>query len=63
MPLRQVSSAVRQTSPSPCTAWPSPAEKFAPGTNTGRYSEVPTTNSLLSMLPPNSRGSTDEQGP
>ena len=63
VPVRQVSSAVRQTSPSPCTAWPSPTEKFAPGTKTGRNSEVPTRNSLLSRLPPNSRGSTDEHGP
>src|SRR3712207_2795551 len=61
VPLRQVSSAVRQTSPSPCTAWPSPAEKFAPGTDTGRNTEVPATYSLQSTLPPNSRGSFDRR--
>ena len=31
-----VSIAVMQTSPSPCAAWPSPHEKSAPSTQTGR---------------------------
>ena len=63
VPFRQVSSAVRHTSPSPCTAWPSPQEKLAPGTNTGRNTDVPATYSLQSTLPPNSRGSTEEMRP
>ena len=30
------SMAVPDTSPSPCTAWVSPMEKFAPSTKTGK---------------------------
>ena len=35
-PVRHISSALMHTSPSPCTPWPSPAEKRAPGLNTGQ---------------------------
>ena len=63
MPVRQVSSALMQTSPSPCTPWPSPAEKFAPGTKTGRNSVAPAPSSLLSRLPPCARGSLVEIAP
>ena len=52
VPVRHISSAVTQTSPSPCTPWPSPTEKFAPGTQTGKYSVEPAVSSLLSRLPP-----------
>ena len=56
VPVRAVSSAVTQTSPSPCTPCPSPAEDSAPAVQTGRYKVVPATSSFKSMLPPNSRG-------
>ena len=36
VPVTPVSSAVMQTSPSPCTPWPSPAENSAPAAKTGR---------------------------
>ena len=45
------SSAVMSTSPLPCPACPSPTSKSAPRACTGRKSVVPTTSSLLSMLP------------
>ena len=63
VPVRHISSAVTQTSPSPCTPWPSPTEKFAPGTHTGRYSVLPAVISLLSRLPPWMRGSFDAMVP
>ena len=50
------SIAVPETSPSPCAACPSPAEKSAPSTGIGRKSVVPATSSLQSMLPPQRRG-------
>ena len=45
-----------QTSPSPCAACASPAEKSAPSTGIGRKSVVPATSSLQSMFPPQRRG-------
>ena len=45
-----------ETSPSPCRAWQSPAEKSAPSTGIGRNSVVPATSSLQSMFPPEIRG-------
>ena len=63
VPDRPVSSAVMQTSPSPCTPWPSPAMNSAPSLNTGKYSVVPGFNSLLSMLPPKARGTAEPQRP
>ena len=36
VPDSEVSSAVRLTSPSPCTPWPSPVENRPPSANTGR---------------------------
>ena len=36
VPVSPVSTAVMQTSPSPCTPWPSPAENSAPSTKIGR---------------------------
>ena len=45
-----------QTSPSPCAAWASPAEKSAPGFSTGRYSVAPLQSSRTSMLPPKMPG-------
>ena len=63
VPDRPISSAVMQTSPSPCMPWPSPAMNSAPSLNTGRYSVVPGFSSLLSMLPPNARGTGDPQRP
>jgi len=41
-----------QTSPSPCAACASPAEKSAPGFSTGRYNFAPPHSSRTSMLPP-----------
>ena len=63
VPVTPVSSAVMQTSPSPCTPWPSPAKNNAPSLNTGRYSVVPGRSSLLSMLPPKQRGTGEPQRP
>ena len=51
LPRSDVSMAVWSTSPSPCTAWPSPTSNSAPRTNTGMYSVVPATSALLSMFP------------
>ncbi len=63
MPVSAVSMAVVHTSPSPCTAWPSPTEKPAPSLNTGKYKVEPGTSSLLSRLPPCARGWMDEIAP
>ena len=57
------SIAVPETSPSPCAACPSPAEKSAPSTGIGRKSVVPATSSLQSMLPPQRRGGIVEWTP
>src|SRR4030081_1381422 len=46
-PTKPVSIALMQTSPSPCTAWPSPAENSAPSVKIGRESVVPATSSLF----------------
>src|SRR6266481_9147368 len=62
-PCSAVSIAVRQTSPSPCTPWPSPQENSAPGTNTGKYSLAPAPSSLLSRLPPIARGISEVMRP
>ena len=51
------------TSPSPCAPWPSPAITSAPSTGIGRYSVVPATSSLQSMLPPQRRGGIVECSP
>ena len=47
VPCSAVSMAVVQTSPSPCAPWPSPHENSAPGTSTGRYSDVPGAQFLV----------------
>ncbi len=36
VPVSPVSTAVMQTSPSPCTPWPSPTENSASSTKIGR---------------------------
>src|SRR5665213_1493429 len=56
VPLSAVSSAVTQTSPSPCTPCPSPHEKLAPGTNTGRYRVVPPVYGLCTSIVPREFG-------
>ena len=50
-PVKFVSIAVRQTSPSPSAACPSPTANRAPGACTGMYSLAPATSHLLSRLP------------
>ena len=50
------SIADTQTSPSPCAACASPAEKSAPFTKTGRYRVVPAIKYLQSIFPPFFRG-------
>src|ERR1700738_727254 len=45
-------SAGPATSPSPCTACPSPVENSAPSTAIGRNSAVPSVSSRQSRLPP-----------
>ena len=47
----RVSSAVRQISPSPCTACESPVKMSAPGFHTGMNSVEPSDSSLKSRLP------------
>ena len=46
------STAVPDTSPSPCAACVSPIENKAPSTKTGKYTVVPAVMWRLSMFPP-----------
>src|SRR5271165_158377 len=50
-----ISTAVTQTSPSPCAKCPSPVEKRPPSLKTGRNSFDPLVSCLTSKLPPFSR--------
>ena len=52
----RISTAVRQTSPSPCAKWASPVENSAPCLKTGRNSRAPFVNCFTSKFPPFSRG-------
>src|SRR5260221_395366 len=51
-----ISTAVTQTSPSPCAKCPSPVENRPPSWNTGRNSFAPLLSCFTSKLPPFSRG-------
>src|SRR5271170_4801307 len=44
-------------------AWPSPTERLAPFTATGRYRTAPGMSSVLSILPPNAPGMTEVRRP
>ncbi len=58
-----VSMAVPLTSPSPWVAWPSPIEKRAPATKTGRNSVEPAMRWRVSMFPPWRSGGIVLSGP
>mmetsp|Transcript_26599 Transcript_26599/g.66635 ORF Transcript_26599/g.66635 Transcript_26599/m.66635 type:complete len:249 (-) Transcript_26599:142-888(-) len=62
-PCIEVSRAVTQNSPSPCTACPSPALNSAPSTFTGKYSVAPGPRRLLSRFPPCAPGRMEESTP
>src|SRR4029434_2774782 len=47
----EISIAPPSTSPSPCTAWPSPVKNWAPLLNIGRYNVEPLARNFRSILP------------